>query len=142
MLEWTTRPSLDGATLRAPVEELRDAVAEMLRKAATRGGWVTVRLTAPGRLKTSAENRLFHSLVGHLAMYRGCSPRLMKRYVKVRGCAHGYPYDKLDASGKVVVEPKSVAEATTTELAILIDTCYEVASEWNVQLNQEVQDGE
>jgi len=113
-------------------------LSALVEKAKARGGWISIRLSLPSRAKTSPENRLFHALCGHLAMYRETSPELMKRYIKVRACAHGYPYTMFEEGGHRAIEPKSVAETSTVELAILIDQCYELAHEWNCPLNQEV----
>lgn len=112
-------------------------IADLIKRAESKGGYIRVRLDLPSRQKTSPENRLFHALVAQLAMYRETSPDLMKRYIKVRACAHGYPYDMMDDGKRKIVEPKSVADASTVEVAILIETCYLVASEWGVELKQE-----
>jgi hypothetical protein len=136
----------------------RPLIEELCKKAESKGGFIRVRLDLPSRQKTSPENRLFHALVAQLAMYRETSPDLMKRYVKIRACAHDYPYSMMqepDRDGyeeifngtdhevipsrkiKTYVEPKSVADASTVEVAILIETCYLVAHEWAVELKQE-----
>jgi hypothetical protein len=133
-------------------------IADLIKKAESKGGYIRVRLDLPSKQKTSPENRLFHALVAQLAMYRETSPDLMKRYVKVRACAHDYPYTMMqepDHDGyeeifngqdhevipsrkiKTYVEPKSVADASTVEVAILIETCFLVAHEWGVELKQE-----
>jgi hypothetical protein len=89
------------------------------------------------RGKTSPENRLFHALVGKLAMWRKVSPDLMKRYVKLYAASmHGYECDTLELDGHKIIEPKSVARATSEELCILINTCYELGMDWSCPLEQ------
>jgi len=135
----------------------RSTISALIEKA-EKIGYIRVRLDLPSRQKTSPENRLFHALVAQLAMYRETSPELMKRYIKVRACAHDYPYDMLEVEEcsdysevrtseglaimpkkkmRRIVEPKSVADASTVEVAILIETCWMVAAEWAVELKQE-----
>jgi hypothetical protein len=87
--------------------------------------------------KTSPENRLFHALCFSLAMWRKVSPELMKRYIKLYAAsAHGYECDTLEIDGHKIIEPKSVARATSEDLCMLINTCYELAMDWGVQLEQ------
>jgi len=118
-------------------DALYQSTISALIEKAEKIGHIRVRLDLPSRQKTSPENRLFHALVAQLAMYRETSPELMKRYIKVRACAHDYPYDMMDDGKRKIVEPKSVADASTVEVAILIETCWMVASEWGVELKQE-----
>jgi len=121
-----------------PALAYKDLIKPMLDK---KGGMLSIRIDVPTKKKTSPENRLLHALIAQLAMYRETSLELMKRYVKVRACAHGYPYDMIEYEEKekhrTVVEPKSVADASTVEVALLIDVCYLIAHEWNVELKQE-----
>jgi hypothetical protein len=87
--------------------------------------------------KTSPENRLFHALVGKLAMWKKISPDLMKRYCKLyASSAHGYPCESIELHGHKIQEPKSVAKATSEETCLLINVCYELAMDWGIQLEQ------
>jgi hypothetical protein len=89
------------------------------------------------RPKTSPENRLFHALVSKLAMWRKVSPELMKRYVKLYAASmHGYECETLEIDGHKIIEPKSVARATSEELCMLIGSCYELGMDWGVPLEQ------
>jgi len=124
----------------------RPLIDELCKKAESKGGFIRVRLDLPSRDKTSPENRLFHALVAQLAMYRETSTELMKRYLKIRACTHGYPCDTMEVTRETgpntftkttIVEPKSLATASTVEVAILIGTCYLIAHEWGVELKQE-----
>lgn len=90
-----------------------------------------------GKPKSSPENRLFHALVSQLAMHHETTLELCKRYVKIRACGHGYPYEALKEADRTIVEPKSVADASTTEVALLIEMCYKIAAEWNCKLRGE-----
>ena len=117
---------------------------ELCERATEKGGWIDIKISLPSKKKTSPENRLFHALVGQLAMYSGMryakawSFDLTKRYVKIRACAHGYPCDIVDdGNGRRIVERKSVADASTVEVALLIDTTYLIAHEWSVELKQD-----
>ena len=119
-------------------------ITELCKRATEKGGWLDVKLSLPSRKKTSPENRLLHALIGQLAMYSGLRYAkpwnfdLTKRYVKIRACAHGYPCDIVDdGSNRKIVEPKSVADASTVEVALLIDAAYLIAHEWGVELKQE-----
>ena len=90
------------------------------------------------RGKTSPENRLFHALVNSLAMWRGVSPELMKRYVKLcAATSHGYECYTVEIDGHKIQEPKSVADATNDDMVNkLIPTCYELGLEWGCPLEQ------
>ena len=90
------------------------------------------------REKTSPENRLFHALCNSLAMWRKVSPDLMKRYVKLYAASvHGYECEKLTLDGHTIIEPKSVAKATSEEMAnALIPSCYELGLDWGCPLEQ------
>ena len=138
MIDITVRAELDGNKLIIPVKEYAEFIKPMLEK---RDGVLSIRLEVPTKKKTSPENRLLHALIAQLAMYRETSLELMKRYVKVRACAHGYPYDMIEyeeqGKKRTIVEPKSVADASTVEVALLIETCYMIANEWQVELKQE-----
>lgn len=138
MIDITVRAELDGNKLIIPVKEYVPFIKDLLSK---RDSILSIRLDIPTKKKTSPENRLLHALIAQLAMYRETSLELMKRYVKVRACAHGYPYDMIEyeeqGKKRTIVEPKSVADASTVEVALLIDTCYLVAHEWQIELKQE-----
>lgn len=138
MIDITVRAELDGTKLIIPVKEYLPFIKDMLAK---RDGVLSIRLDIPTKKKTSPENRLLHALIAQLAMYRETSLELMKRYVKVRACAHGYQYDMIEyeeqGKKRTIVEPKSVADASTVDVALLIEMCYMVASEWQVELKQE-----
>lgn len=138
MIDITTRAELTGNVLSIPVQDYVTFIKPMLDK---RGGVLSIRIDVPSKKKTSPENRLLHALIAQLAMYRETSLELMKRYVKVRACAYGYPYDMIEyeeqGKKRTIVEPKSVADASTVEVALLIDMCYMVAHEWGVELKQE-----
>ena len=138
MIDITVRAKLDENRLIIPVKEYLSFIKPMMEK---KDGLLSIRLEAATKKKTSPENRLLHALIAQLAMYRETSLELMKRYIKVRACAHGYPYDMIEykeqEKKRTIVEPKSVADASTVEVALLIDTCYMVASEWNVELKQD-----
>jgi hypothetical protein len=70
-------------------------------------------------------------------MWKKVSPDLMKRYVKMYAASvHGYECEKLTMDGHTVIEPKSVAKATSAEMCILIDTAYELGMDWGCQLEQ------
>jgi len=133
MIDFQAHAAIFQSSLVVSIDDYtKGQIADLLAK---REGMIRVRLDAPGRAKTSPENRLFHALVAQLAMYRETSPDLLKRYIKVRGCAYGYPYEAFDdGAGRKSVEPKSVADATAIELAILIETCHIVAHEWQFEL--------
>jgi hypothetical protein len=138
MIDITVRAELVDNKLIIPVKEYAEFIKPMLEK---RNGVLSIRLEVPTKKKTSPENRLLHALIAQLAMYRETSLELMKRYVKVRACAHGYPYDMIEYEEqwkkRTIVEPKSVADASTVEVALLIETCYMIAGEWRVELKQE-----
>lgn len=155
MIDITVRAELVDNKLIIPVKEWTMGIKDMLYK---KDGVLSIRIDVPTKKKTSPENRLLHALIAQLAMYRETSLELMKRYCKVRACAHGYPYDmieyeekknviKCDYQGepeiepimvkRTIVEPKSVADASTVEVALLIETCYVIAGEWQVELKQE-----
>lgn len=133
----------------APLAQSADAcykplIADLIKKAEAKGGFIRIRLDLPSKAKTSPENRLYHALVGQLCMHSGFRYEkqwtfdVTKRYTKIRACAHGYPCDIVDdGEGRKIVEPKSVADASTTEVAMLIDACYLIAHEWGVELKQE-----
>jgi len=87
--------------------------------------------------KTSPENRLFHALCAKLALWKAVSPDLMKRYCKMYAASvHNYPCESVEFDGHKVIEPRSVALATSAEMIVLIDTCYELGMEWGVALEQ------
>jgi hypothetical protein len=90
------------------------------------------------RGKTSQENRLFHKLVDTLAMWRNVSPLTMKRYIKLYAASvHGYECLSEVINGKTMIEPKSIADATESEMReILIPTCQELAMDWGIPLEQ------
>ena len=58
----------------------------------------------------------------------------IKRSIKIKAIAKGYPY-KTNSFGKVV--PISESEASTVECGYLIDTCHEVASFLGCNLKEE-----
>ena len=138
MIDITVRGELKGSDLVFNVPEYIAFIKEMLHK---RDGMLQLRIDVPIKKKTSPENRLLHALIGQLAMYRETSLELIKRYVKVRACSHGYPYDMIEYEEKdkkrTIVEPKSVADASTVEVALLIETCCMVAGEWQIELRSE-----
>jgi len=139
MIETTTRAELNGSVLSIPVHDYISFINQMLDK---RDGVLSIRIDVPSKKKTSPENRLLHALIAQLAMYRETSLDLIKRYIKVRACSHGYPYDMIEyeeqGKKRTIVEPKSVADASTVEVALLIDMCYMVAHEWGAELKQGV----
>lgn len=132
-MEIVAAPKLMAGRMIVPIPPERLAEARRLC-----GG--AMRVVAVGEIrrpKTSAENRMLHALIASLAMYKCVSPDLMKRYVKVRAAAtRGYPAEARIIDGEEIYEPKSVARATTVEVALLIDICYELALDWGVQLDQ------
>jgi len=136
MLDVTVRANREALKQSMTSREYWPLIDELCNKAELRGGYIRIRLDLPTKAKTSPENRLFHALVGQLSMYRQTSPELMKRYVKIRACAHGYPCDTFEDGQRRAIEPKSVANASTTEVAILIECCYMIAAEWGVELTQ------
>jgi hypothetical protein len=94
-------------------------------------------LSLTKRGKTSPENRLFHALVGKLAMWKQIDADTMKMYVKRYASAmHGYECVMVEIDGHKIINPKSVAKATSDELCILINTCYELGMDWGVPLEQ------
>ena len=140
MIEIRTMFQIVDNCLQVPIDW---NIKELCDKAIEKGGWIDIKISLPSRKKTSPENRLLHALIGQLSMYSGMrfakswSFDLTKRYVKIRACAHGYPCDIVDdGSNRRIVEPKSVADAGTVEVALLIDTCYLIAHEWSVELKQ------
>jgi hypothetical protein len=94
-------------------------------------------LSLTKRGKTSPENRLFHALCSKLAMWKQISPDVMKRYLKLYAASmRGYPCETFEFKGRKAVEPKSVAKASSAEMCMLIDVCYELALEWGTPLEQ------
>jgi predicted PP-loop superfamily ATPase len=94
-------------------------------------------LSLTKRGKTSPENRLFHALVGKLAMWKQIDADTMKMYVKRYASAmHGYECVMVEIDGHKIINPKSVAKATSDELCILINTAYELGMDWGCPLEQ------
>lgn len=61
----------------------------------------------------------------------------MKRYLKLYAASvHNYPCEVFEYNGKRAVEPKSMADATSEEACLLIQTCYELGLEWGCPLEQ------
>lgn len=92
---------------------------------------------SPSKGKTSPENRLFHALCAKLALWKKVSPDLMKRYCKLYAASvHNYPCENIELDGHRVIEPQSVASASSADMIVLIDTCYELGMEWGCALEQ------
>jgi hypothetical protein len=90
-----------------------------------------------GKLKSTPECRMLHAIFDQLAMFQEKPVELIKRYIKLRACANGYRYDEIKEVNRTVIEPLSIAYATHEEVALLIETCYLVAQEWNCELRGE-----
>ncbi len=87
--------------------------------------------------RTTGKKSQSHHFNGHvqqMANYAGDYFDDMKRSIKIKAIAKGYPY-KTNAFGKAV--PISESEASTVECAYLIDTCHEVASFLGCTLKEE-----
>jgi len=113
-------------------------IADLIKQAESKGGYIRVRLDLPSRQKTSPENRLFHALATSLAAWRQVSLDLMRRYIKLYACSvHGYDCEKLEIDGHMVIEPKSISLATNEDMVDkLIPSCYELGLEWGCPLEQ------
>ena len=96
-----------------------------------------VKIGKPRKPRTTGEESQNHHFNGHvqqMAAHTGDYFDDMKRSLKIKAIAKGYPY-KTNSFGKAV--PLSESEASTVECAWLIDTAHEVASFLGVKLREE-----
>lgn len=80
--------------------------------------------------KSSAQNRYFHAMLRLIAAETGNSVGAVKEEVKRRATEMGYP--TVEEGGDAI--PKSSAEASESEMAILIDALFLTASENGILL--------
>lgn len=87
-----------------------------------------VTIETPKKVRTLDQNAKFHAMCQELAVHTGNEMADVKAGIKDRAMDRGYPY-KINAISKNMM-PKSSASVTSAEMAILIDTLHEVASEF------------
>ena len=107
-------------------DEFRQLAKQATR---TRGGYISFDADLPKKIRTTGEKSQNHHLNGHvgqLAAAGQTSTAAMKMYIKTMASIElGYPTDVIDG----VVFPRSEAEASSTECALLIDMCHKYAAD-------------
>lgn len=113
--------SIDGALLAGYVRVLK-------RCNEKNGGYAKITIETPRKARTLPQNAKFHAMCQELAVYTGNDMEDVKIGVKERAMSRGYPHKLNEISGNI--QPKSSADVDTSEMAILIETLYEVAAEF------------
>lgn len=110
------------------------ALREKLK--AKRVGQVYVKMGYPRKPRTTGEGSQNHHLNGHIqqiCQFTGEGFAETKWQIKQRALAKGYPI----ITGKLgTALPQSESDASTSECAMLIDECHEVASWLNLKLKE------
>lgn len=82
----------------------------------------------------NSQNSHFHGHVQQICSETGNSFDTVKMHLKTLALDRGYGFEVLPDGA---VWPKSVADATSWEAAILIETAHQFAAEWNIRLIEE-----
>jgi len=104
-----------------------------LQSLALKHGVVTVRVSEVRKRRTTGERSQSHHLNGHvqtIAMETGNDFEAVKSVVKLRAIAMGYPFKTY----RGITVPKSEADCTTKECALLIDAVHQLAAEEGIVL--------
>jgi len=129
MIEFTARVlSTAPLTIDAP-----DWVRGEIHNLAERYDALAFKAAAPRRKRTTGERSQNHHLNGHvqtICMETGNDFDAVKQVVKLRAIAMGYPFTTFHG----VTVPKSEADATTKECALLIDAVHQLAAEEGIAL--------
>jgi hypothetical protein len=120
-------------------ESFTDAAAKLLDKSREHhGGYLTVSLERPRKPRTTGERSQNHRINGFIQQICEATGNTnfaaIKMQMKVEAIGRGYPFETLPNGA---AWPKSEADISTAEAAILIDTIEQIAAEWNVELREE-----
>lgn len=100
------------------------------------GGYVTVTVDTPRRPRTTgplSQNRHINGHCQQIAVATGCSFDAVKAHVKRLAVDHGYPFDTLPDGS---VAPKSEADISVEEAAVLIEQIHAFAAEFGIPLRE------
>ena len=95
-----------------------------------------VRIGIPGRPRSTGWKSQNHHVNGHcqqIAIETGNSFSAVKEHMKFLAINRGYPMETMPDGMPV---PKSEADITVEEAAILIETIHQFAAEWNIELKE------
>lgn len=111
-----------------PDEMYRENLARVLRACKEKNNdYVTVTVATPRKPRTLKENNKYWAMVQELAVFTGGDMDDVSRGIKCRAIARGYPYAIDPISQRP--EPVSSADTDTAEMALLIETAYEVGAD-------------
>ena len=131
MIEFTARIlSTAPLTIDAP-----DWARGIIHDLAERYDALAFKASAPRRKRTTGERSQNHHLNGHvqtICVETGNDFDAIKQVVKLRAIAMGYPFTTFHG----VTVPKSEADASTVECALLIDAVHQLAAEEGIALKE------
>jgi hypothetical protein len=112
-------------------------LGDLFKKGKELGDFYELTIKLPGKKRSTGPQSMNHHLGGHitqLAVLFETNYNTMKTYIKIRAAAEmGYPCVDI---GEIPI-PKSEADSTPEECAMLIEMCHIVASERGISLKEE-----
>jgi hypothetical protein len=126
--------------LDSPPTEIRFALPKSLYEewgyyASKLKGWALVTVTKPFRPRSTGPQSQNHHLNGHIqeiCAETGNDFNVVKTWVKQQAISRGYPFETFHG----VMVPKSEANASVEECAILIDVVHQLAAELGIMLSE------
>jgi len=100
------------------------------------GDWYKVTVTVPGRPRSTGEKSQNHRINGfiqQIAIETGNNFDQLEMYFKQEAISEGWPYDTLPSGAMM---PKSEADATVEDAAVLIAVIERFAAEWGIPLQE------
>lgn len=107
---------------------------------AKNNGYVRIRISLPGRPRTTGEksqNRHINGHIQQIAIETGNDFEVVKMAIKSAAISEGYGFQTLPDGS---VWPISESEATIEQAAVLIETIHRFAMEWGIILKEDDND--
>lgn len=109
---------------------------DQINKLVAKNRYVLITLSAPKRPRTTGEKSQNHHLNWHIqsiCLATGNDFETIKSVVKMRAVAMGYPFQTYHG----LPVPKSEADASVEECALLIDAVHQLAAEEGIALKDD-----
>lgn len=103
------------------------------------GGYVKLEMSPPYRSRTTgrgSQNSKIWACIQQIAKETGNDVQDVEDAVKERAMKRGYPYKVNPLTGKV--KPASMTTINTVEAGYLIEELYQIASEMDIRLDEDV----
>lgn len=103
------------------------------------GGYVKMEMSPPYRPRTTgrgSQNSKIWACIQQIAQETGNDVQDVEDAVKERAMKRGYPYKVNPLTGKV--KPASMTTINTVEAGYLIEELYQIASEMDIRLDEDV----